>query len=136
MYQWKLAQITNPLQAGQNFTENFDGSLEYKKPFEVSQMSEFNSLIIRGVFTLVSASDSNEYRFYGSQFVSAIKNDEKPAAFEKSRLSVQAYNDSGHGLHTHEHTVQGLSQRLLLTLVLWIAVCLSSLVTFRRLYAV
>lgn len=84
--------------------------------FAQSRMAEFNSLMNRGVFSIVPTTETGTSRVYGSRFVDTIKFAGKPQAHEKSRLVVQAYNDNNHGLLTHAPTVQRLSQRLLLCL--------------------
>lgn len=68
------------------------------------------------MFSLVPKEEAAVHRVYGSHFVDLIKNGGKPNAFEKSRLVVQALNDSDHGLLTHVPAVQRSSLCPLLSL--------------------
>lgn len=54
---------------------------------------------------MVPSSESADHRIYVARFVDEVKNEKKPSAFEKSRLVVQAYNDTKYGLLTHPPTV-------------------------------
>jgi hypothetical protein len=56
-------------------------------------------------------------RLFNSRFVDEVKNAGTDAAFEKSRLVVQAYNDEEKKLVlTQSPTIQRVSQRLILIL--------------------
>ena len=58
-------------------------------------------------------------RVFGSRFVDQIKNEGTEKAFEKSRLVVQAFNDSDkHEILTQAPTIQRASQRLIIALSL------------------
>lgn len=80
------------------------------------RQSEFNGLLERKVFALVSASEAKRIRVSGSKFVDTIQHEEKPEAFERSHSVVQACNDNQHGFLTHKPTVQHVPQRLLPTI--------------------
>lgn len=77
-------------------------------------MAEFNGLVDRGLFSLVPVSKDKGCRIYNTHLVDEVKNAGKPKAYEQSRLVVEAYNGSDHGLLTNLPTVQRVSRRLLL----------------------
>lgn len=109
-------------------------SLENRgRHIELSRATKYNVLMEQNVFTMVHALEPTGYRIYGSPFVNSIKNEVKPGAFEKSRLVVQANNDSEHGFHTHSATVQRVSQQFLLTFCAMDTFSNISLGTFHRL---
>ena len=87
------------------------------QPFAVSRQKEIDGLLNQGVFQIVHIDDipPNE-RLFGSRFVDTVKyKDGVP--FEKSRLVVQAYHDSGKKqVLTQAPTIQRSSQRLILCL--------------------
>ena len=59
------------------------------------------------------------HAIFGSRFVDQIKNEGTEKAFEKSRLVVQAFNDSEkHRILTQAPTIQRASQRLIIALSL------------------
>ena len=63
-----------------------------------------------------------ETRIFDRRFVDQIKNKGTEKAFEKSRLIVQAFNDSGkHGILTQASIIQRASQRLTIALSLTIS---------------
>ena len=85
-------------------------------PFQASRLNEINGLLEEGLFTVVPARETGDYRVYGSRFVDEIKNAGQPKAYEKSRLVIQAFKDKDHGLMTYAPTTQRASQRLLLAI--------------------
>ena len=87
-------------------------------PFMESRHKEINGLLEKGVFEVVSISKVPQgIRIFNSRFVDEIKNIGTAAAFEKSRLVVQAYNDyDKEMILTQAPTIQRMSQRLILAL--------------------
>ena len=87
-------------------------------PFIESRQKEISGLLEKGVFEVVLASDVPKgVRIFNSRFVDEMKNIGTAAAFEKSRLVVQAYNDEGKSMVlTQAPTIQRMSQRLILAL--------------------
>lgn len=75
-------------------------------------MAEFKGLINRKVISFVPIMDAEGHHIYGPRFVDTIKHEGNPNAFEKSRLVVQAYKDTVHGLLTYAPSVQGVFQYL------------------------
>ena len=97
-------------------------------PFEGSRLDEVNGLIERGVFNPIPIQDVPAgVRIFNSRFVDEIKNKGTSEAFEKSRLVIQAYNDTGkvHVL-TQSPTIQRASQRVIL--------CLATVLTATDIY--
>jgi hypothetical protein len=86
--------------------------------FATSRQEEINGLIKRGVCALILPSDILcNVRVFGSRFVDEIKNPGTDKAFEKSRLVIQVYNDSGKvQVLTQSPTIQRVSQRILLAI--------------------
>jgi hypothetical protein len=68
------------------------------------------------VFEVIDLTDvPTGVRLFNSRFVDEVKNPGTERAFEKSRLVVQAYNDSGKELVlTQSPTIQRVSQRLII----------------------
>ena len=88
--------------------------------FQASRQKELNGLLEKGVFEIIKTEDIPAgARIFGSRFVDQIKNEGTEKAFEKSRLVVQAFNDSEkHGILTQAPTIQRASQRLIIALAL------------------
>ncbi len=88
--------------------------------FQASRLKELNGLLEKGVFEIMETSDiPARARIFGSRFVDQVKNEGTEKAFEKSRLVVQAFNDSEkHGILTQAPTIQRASQRLIIALSL------------------
>jgi hypothetical protein len=89
-----------------------------KPSFTESRQKEINGLFERGVFKIIDEADIPKgTRIFNSRFVDEIKNPGTDQAFEKSRLVVQAYNDTEKDLVlTQSPTIQRASQRLLLAI--------------------
>jgi hypothetical protein len=63
--------------------------------YKASRQKELNGLLEKGVFEIMNSEDLPAgARIFGSRFVDQIKNEGTEKAFEKSRLVVQAFNDS------------------------------------------
>ena len=88
-----------------------------RTPYAESR-KEINGLLNKGVLDVIALTDVPPgVRLFNSRFVDEIKNPGTSAAFEKSRLVVQAFNDQGKGtVMTQSPTIQRMSQRLILTL--------------------
>lgn len=86
--------------------------------FLESRRKEINGLLEKGTFEVVPISEIPPgIRVFNSRFVDEIKNIGTAAAFEKSRLVVQAYNDHDkERILTQAPTIQRMSQRLILAL--------------------
>ena len=86
--------------------------------FVESRRKEVNELLKKKCFEVVLIeSVSEEIRIFNSRFVDEIKHEEMTAAFEKSRLVVQIYNDHEKTIIlTQISTIQRMSQRLILAL--------------------
>ena len=86
--------------------------------FQMSRLKELNGLLEKGVFEIMNKQDvPAETRIFDSRFVYQIKNKGTEKAFEKSRLIVQAFNDSGkHEILTQASIIQRASQRLTIAL--------------------
>ena len=81
--------------------------------FAASRQKEIIGLLKMGVFQLVVQILSGA-RLFNSRFVDEVKNLGTEKAFEKSRLVVQAYNDSEKDIVlTQSPTIQRISQRLI-----------------------
>ena len=87
--------------------------------FVKSRKKEINELFEKNCFEIVSTFDVfHEIKIFNSRFVDEIKNINTIDAYEKSRLVMQAYNDDGKaGMLTQAPTIQRMSQRLILTLI-------------------
>ncbi len=87
-------------------------------PFIESRQKEINGLIEKGVFRFVPISQvPRNTRIFNSRFVNEVKNIGTAAAYEKSRLVVQAYNDhEKETILTQASTIQQMSQRWILAL--------------------
>ncbi|KHJ31985.1 hypothetical protein EV44_g3850 [Erysiphe necator] len=85
---------------------------EPKPNFSVSRRKELDGLLERGVFEFINVNDiPTGARIFKSRFVEQVKNAGTANAFEKSRLVVQAYNDSDKKkLLTQSPTIQRASQ--------------------------
>ena len=90
--------------------------------FEEPRRRELNGLLERGVFRIMDRADvPTDARIFGSRFVDQIKHEGTEKAFEKSRLVVQAYNDTGkRSILTQAPTIQRASQRMILSLAMTI----------------
>jgi hypothetical protein len=84
--------------------------------FSASRQKELTRLLAKGVFDIVKLSKvPNRIRLFNSQFVDQVKNEGTNKAFEKSRLVIQAYNDSEKAsVLTQSPTIMRVSQRLIL----------------------
>ena len=86
------------------------------KPFEQSRQKELNGLFEHGVFEIVDHIPPNS-QVFKTRFVDEVKHAGTEKAFEKSRLVVQGYGDSGKDkILTQAPTIQRASQRILLSL--------------------
>lgn len=74
--------------------------------FATSRAAEFNGLVGRGVFSIVTKGEADGHRLYGSRLVDLIMTEGKRMEFENSRFVLEACNDNGHGLLPHAPTVQ------------------------------
>ena len=88
------------------------------KPFQLSQRTEYESLIARGVFVPIHKSDLRlkGQRIFKSRMVDGgVKGKETTKPYEKSRLVIQAFNDKGKKeILTQSPTIQRVSQRLII----------------------
>ncbi|KAI1001498.1 hypothetical protein K3495_g6700 [Podosphaera aphanis] len=87
------------------------------KPFEVSRKKEIEDLISQCIFEVISQdSVGPDERVFNARMVDAVKfSDTSP--YEKSRLVVQAYNDTGKtSILTQSPTIQRNSRRLITAL--------------------
>ena len=84
--------------------------------FTASRQKELTGLLAKGVFEIVKLSDIPAgIRLFNSRFVDEVKNKGTNKAFKKSRLVVQAYNDSEKvSVLTQSPTIMRVSQRLIL----------------------
>ena len=89
-----------------------------RTPYAESRRKEINDLLNKGVFDVIALTNvPTGVRLFNSRFVDEIKNPGTSAAFEKSRLVVQAFNDRGKEMiMTQSSTIQRMNQRLILTL--------------------
>ena len=87
-------------------------------PFVESRRKEVNELLKKNCYEVVFIeSVSEEIKIFNSRFVNEIKNQKMTAAFEKSRLVVQIYNDHEKLIIlTQISIIQRMSQRLILAL--------------------
>ena len=70
---------------------------------------------------------SENMRIFNSRFVNEVKNVDTNSTFEKSRLMMQAYNDSTkHLVLTQSPTIQRVNQRLIL--------CFAAIIFSTKLY--
>jgi polyhydroxyalkanoate synthesis regulator phasin len=88
-------------------------------PFEKSQQQEIESLMARGVFEIVRYDPTkHKGRIFNTRVVNEVKGKTTEAPYEKSRMVVQGYNDTGkESVLTQAPTVQRASQRLLEALI-------------------
>lgn len=95
-------------------------SLPSPANFQASRLKKLNELLEKGVFKIINTEDlPARARVFGSRFVDQVKNESTEKAFEKSRLVMQAFNDSEkHGILTQAPTIQRASQRLIIALSL------------------
>ena len=88
------------------------------KPFQLSQRTEYESLIARGVFVPIHKSDLRlkGQRIFKSRMVDGgVKGKETTKPYEKSSLVIQAFNDKGKKeILTQSPTIQRVSQRLII----------------------
>jgi hypothetical protein len=88
--------------------------------YEASRQKELTGLLERGVFEIAHDVPQGT-RIFRSRFVDQVKHEGTAKAFEKSRLVVQAYNDSEKSkILTQAPTIQRASQRIILALTLTI----------------
>lgn len=88
------------------------------EPFVESIWQEIQSLMAEGVFKIVPWEDEHHKgtRIFNSRMVNEIKG-KMDIPYEKSRLVIQAWNDTGkQSILTQSPTIQRSSQRLLLAL--------------------
>jgi len=84
--------------------------------FKESRHKEVIGLLDKGVFE-VATSILEGARIFKARFVDEVKNKGTDAAFEKSRLVVQAYNDDEKSIVlTQSPTIQRVSQRVILAI--------------------
>ncbi|CEJ95277.1 Putative Polyprotein [[Torrubiella] hemipterigena] len=89
------------------------------RPFEVSDRTEIDNLLARGVFEFrpFDPIQHDGIRVFGSRMVREIKGKGTPRPYEKSRLVIRGYNDEGKALIlTQSPTIQRASQRLLVAI--------------------
>lgn len=120
------AQRRNPARARQVPTRYREPTLSIhladtnalQPDFTASRQKELDGLIQRGVFEFITVDQVPTHaRLFNSRFVDNIKLVGTPKAYEKSRLVVQAYNDSGKKtILTQSPTIQQVRQRLILCL--------------------
>ena len=86
--------------------------------FIESRQKELNGLLEKGCFEIVAELEvPRGVRIFNSRFVDEIKNEGTDKAFEKSRLVVQAFNDTDKDLVlTQAPTIQRVSQRIILSI--------------------
>lgn len=82
--------------------------------YATSRTKEFNSLVNKGGFTLVSEQGAKGCRIYKSRFVDKITHAETSDKFAKWRLVVMKFNHKRHGLLTGKPTLQRSLQHLML----------------------
>lgn len=82
---------------------------ETHEKYKVSWKTEIEGLRNNGVFKKVHVIEAKGKRIHGSRFVDEVKYRDTPDAYEKSRLVVQAFNDTRKGLLTYDRTVQRAS---------------------------
>ena len=89
-----------------------------RTPYAESRRKEINGLLNKGVFdVLILTEVPRGVRLFNFRFVDKIKNPRTSAAFEKSRLMVQAFNDRGKEMVIIQSlTIQRMNQRLILVL--------------------
>lgn len=77
----------------------FDNSHLKSFQFTASRHKEIFGLIEKDVFQLVNSEEiSSDARIFNSRFVEKVKHFDTETIYKKSRLMVQAYNDSGKDL--------------------------------------
>lgn len=96
-------------------TNNID-SASIPSNFVESRQKEIDGLIASNVFEIINVEDIPENsRIFKTRFVDQIKHEGTPEAYYKSRLVVQAYNDTDkQTILTQAPTIQRASQRILL----------------------
>ena len=63
--------------------------------FQISRLKKFNKLFEKRVFEIINIEDFFiKTRVFDNRFINQMKNKEIEKAFEKSRLVMQAFNDS------------------------------------------
>lgn len=72
-------------------------------------MEDFRELLERGDFSVVPIKEALGVRVHDFRCFDSIKDDEKPRAFENSRLDAEAYNENDRDFLTHAPTVQRIS---------------------------
>ena len=79
-----------------NLTTQDTDTQPSQTPFEQSRRKELNNLFDHGVFKVVDkAGLPRDSQIFGSRFVDKLKFASTEKAYEKSRLVVQGYNDTG-----------------------------------------
>lgn len=98
--------------------EVFIGKTTEKTQFELSRQMEVDGLIGREVFEHVNAADlPPDVRLFNSRFIDEVKHEGTDKAFEKSRLVIQAYNDTEKTqVLTQSPTIQRASQRIVISM--------------------
>lgn len=85
--------------------------------FKESRNKKFTGLVQREVFTPAHVTDAKAHQIFKSRFVDHVKSEGTPAAYEKSRLVIMAFNDpSKTDILTQAPTVQRASQLLQISL--------------------
>ncbi|CZS95546.1 related to TY1B TY1B protein [Rhynchosporium graminicola] len=100
-----------------NYTDElFIGFPVVEPQYAASRRKEIDGLIAAGIFELVHKDELPAgARVFNAKFIDQTKFEGTQKAYEKSRLVVQAYNDSGKNqVLTTSPTIQRVSQRLLL----------------------
>ena len=97
-------------------------------PYVKSRKKKMIELIEKRIFMPINKKEMSEkMRIFNSRFVDEVKNVDTDSTFEKSRLMMQAYNDSTkHLVLTQSPTIQRVSQRLIL--------CFAAIVLSIKLY--
>lgn len=86
--------------------------------YTASRQKEIAGLLEKNVFKVVTTADiPSNAQIFNSRFEDKIKNPGTDKAYEKSRLTVQAYNDKDKDLIlTQSLTIQRVSQRFIVCL--------------------
>lgn len=89
------------------------------QPFELSDQSEIDNLVARGVFEFqqIDVEKHAGIRIFNSRMVREVKGKGTDTPYEKSRLVICGYDDAGKAwILTQSPTIQRASQRLIIAL--------------------